>query len=166
MLNRSSFKSRVGRIYYIWLEGPGEPEVVFLSNSTRSFEDYMGILKEKYPGRLFRNKKSGAVENSVGGYLSGVLKELDLRPHFLTGSTFEKMVWQATQRVPFGDVASYKEIAERAGYPGAWRAAGTALGHNPVMLIVPCHRVIRSNGELGFFGGGEGIKAFLLDLES
>ena len=62
-------------------------------------------------------------------------------------------------------MVSYKELAQKAGYPNAFRAAGTALGNNPLMLVVPCHRVIRSNGEIGYFGGGEEVKLMLLDLE-
>jgi O-6-methylguanine DNA methyltransferase len=68
-------------------------------------------------------------------------------------------------RIPYGKVASYKELAESAGYPNAWRAAGTAISKNPVMIVVPCHRIIKSDGSIGLYGGGEKVKEFLLDLE-
>jgi methylated-DNA-[protein]-cysteine S-methyltransferase len=165
MLNEASFETRIGKLYYIWLSESRGPEIVFLSNSIKSFDCYLKELIEKYPGLSSRTKKSDAIENSVVGYLSGDLKTLDLKPHFLTGTAFEKKIWKATYQIPFGHVLSYKEIAEKAGYPGAWRAAGTALNHNPVMIIVPCHRVIKSSGATGFFGAGEDIKAFLLELE-
>ena len=165
MLNRASFESRIGKLYYIWLPGSEPAGIVFLSTSKRSFEKYRKVLIEKYPGLSFSDKRSGEIENLLTGYLSGKRKSLDLNPHFLTGTGFEKRIWKETQQIPYGKVASYREIAEKAGYPGAWRAAGTALNHNPVMLVVPCHRVIKSSGQIGFFGGGEDLKSFLLDLE-
>ena len=67
--------------------------------------------------------------------------------------------------VGFGQTLTYGEIAALAGNPGAHRAAGTAVGSNPVPIVVPCHRVIRSGGELGNYGGGPEMKRFLLELE-
>jgi len=165
MLNKASFNSSIGKLYYIWLSELKVPEVVFLSNIVKSFENYLEELRIKYTDLSFRDKKSDEIENSIIGYLNGNLKGLDLKPHFLTGTVFEKKIWLATLEIPFGNVLSYKEIAEKAGHPGAWRAAGTALNHNPVLMVVPCHRVIKSSGAIGFFGAGEGIKALLLELE-
>jgi len=68
-------------------------------------------------------------------------------------------------KIPYGETLSYREVALRAGFPRAFRAAGGALGRNPLPIIVPCHRVIRSDGGLGGFGGGIEIKKFLLELE-
>ena len=165
MIYKSSFNSRIGKLYYIWSLESELPEIVFLSTDRKSLEDYQEVLKEKYPELSFENKKSDEIEDSVKKYLSGNKTGLDLTPHFMTGTNFEKRIWKATQKIPYGKVASYREIAEKAGCPGAWRAAGTALNHNPVMLVVPCHRVIKSSGQIGFFGGGEDLKSFLLDLE-
>ncbi len=78
---------------------------------------------------------------------------------------FHRRVLRATARVPFGKVISYRDAAERAGNPRAFRAAGTALGSNPIPIVVPCHRVIRSGGDLGNYGGGPEMKRFLLELE-
>jgi methylated-DNA-[protein]-cysteine S-methyltransferase len=79
---------------------------------------------------------------------------------------FSRRVLQATARVPFGRVTTYGDVARRAGSPRAARAAGNALGSNPIPIVVPCHRVIRSGGELGGYGGGgPERKAFLLRLE-
>ena len=78
---------------------------------------------------------------------------------------FYRRVLRATARVPFGEVITYGEAADRAGNPRASRAAGTALGSNPIPIVVPCHRVIRAGGEIGNYGGGPQMKRFLLKLE-
>jgi methylated-DNA-[protein]-cysteine S-methyltransferase len=78
---------------------------------------------------------------------------------------FRRAVLGATARIPYGSTASYREMAIEAGSPGAVRAAGTALATNPLPIVVPCHRVVRSGGEIGSYGGGPEMKAWLLDLE-
>jgi methylated-DNA-[protein]-cysteine S-methyltransferase len=78
---------------------------------------------------------------------------------------FYRRVLRATARVPFGEVITYGEAAGRAGNPRAFRAAGTALGSNPIPIVVPCHRVIRAGGAIGNYGGGPQMKRFLLELE-
>jgi methylated-DNA-[protein]-cysteine S-methyltransferase len=78
---------------------------------------------------------------------------------------FYRRVLRATARVPFGEVITYGEAAHRAGNPRAFRAAGTALGSNPIPIVVPCHRVVRAGGEIGNYGGGPRMKRFLLELE-
>lgn len=79
---------------------------------------------------------------------------------------FGKAVLRATQRIPYGQVSSYGEIAAEAGNRKAARAAGSALGANPIPVVIPCHRVLRAGGALGGYGGGLDVKEFLLDLES
>ncbi|PFG55000.1 AraC family transcriptional regulator of adaptative response/methylated-DNA-[protein]-cysteine methyltransferase [Marinobacter sp. LV10R520-4] len=85
---------------------------------------------------------------------------LDLR-----GTEFQQQVWQALQSIPSGEVISYAELARRAGRPKAVRAAASACGANPVAVLVPCHRVLRSNGDLGGYNGGVAIKKALLAHE-
>lgn len=79
---------------------------------------------------------------------------------------FGKAVLRATQQIPYGQVSSYGEIAAEAGNRRAARAAGSALGANPIPIVIPCHRVLRAGGALGGYGGGLDVKKFLLDLES
>lgn len=79
---------------------------------------------------------------------------------------FQKRVWCAALTIPYAQTRTYGWIAEHAGQPGAARAAGSALGANPLPLIVPCHRIIKSNGALGGFGMGADIKKLLLDNEN
>jgi len=81
------------------------------------------------------------------------------------GTPFQLGVWRELQRIPFGATRSYREIAERIGAPKAVRAVGAANGRNPLPIVVPCHRVIGSNGSMTGFGGGLPIKQFLLGHE-
>jgi epoxyqueuosine reductase len=98
-------------------------------------------------------------------YLGGERTEFDLSLD-LRGTPFQRQVWQALLDIPFGERRSYREIAEAVGRPSAVRAVGAANGSNPVSLVVPCHRVINSNGKLGGFAGGLALKLRLLELES
>ncbi len=86
---------------------------------------------------------------------------LDLR----TGTDFQKKVWEEVRKVPWGQTSTYREIAERVGRPGASRAVGQALARNPMPIIIPCHRVIGSSGNLVGFSGGIELKGKLLALE-
>jgi O-6-methylguanine DNA methyltransferase len=97
-------------------------------------------------------------------YLEGkrVAFELSLD---LRGTPFQGAVWQALLEIPYGQTKSYLEIAQRVGQPAAVRAVGAANGANPVALVVPCHRVIASDGTLGGYGGGLKLKAKLLSME-
>ena len=83
----------------------------------------------------------------------------------LEGSPFQRAVWAQLREIPYGCTISYGELARRVGNPRAARAVGTANGHNPVAVIVPCHRVIAGDGGIGGYGGGLDRKQALLDLE-
>jgi O-6-methylguanine DNA methyltransferase len=98
-------------------------------------------------------------------YLAGERTEFDL-PLDLRGTDFQRQVWDELQKIPFGDQRSYREIAVAVGRPKAVRAVGAANGSNPVSLVVPCHRVINSDGKLGGYAGGLELKARLLAMES
>jgi methylated-DNA-[protein]-cysteine S-methyltransferase len=113
------------------------------------------------PARLDRERRE------LDEYFSGRRREFDLEIDWrLTKPGFYREVLRtATHKLPFGVTASYGEIAAWAGNPRAYRAAGSALGHNPIPIVVPCHRVLRSGGELGQYGGGPEMKEWLLRLE-
>jgi methylated-DNA-[protein]-cysteine S-methyltransferase len=100
----------------------------------------------------------------LNAYFAGGLQEFELRLEF-QGTEFQRRVWAALQTIPYGQTRSYGEIAEQIGAPSAFRAVGLANGHNPIAVIVPCHRVIGANGSLTGFGGGLDRKRALLDLE-
>lgn len=98
-------------------------------------------------------------------YFHGQRREFSLPLH-LEGTTFQKKVWKALQEIPYGTTKSYQEVALNVGNINSVRAVGGANHHNPISIIVPCHRVIGKNGTLVGYGGGLDVKAFLLGLEA
>jgi len=98
-------------------------------------------------------------------YFAGDLREFDL-PLVMKGTPFQIRAWTALQQIPYGETRSYAEQARVIGAPDAVRAVGAANGRNPIPIVVPCHRVIGSNGKLTGFGGGLPLKRWLLDHES
>lgn len=104
-----------------------------------------------------------AVEQ-LAEYFAGERTEFDL-PLEMEGTAFQRTVWSALREIPYGETCSYGEIARNIGSPAAFRAVGLANGHNPISIIVPCHRVIGANGSLTGYGGGLERKRLLLDLE-
>jgi O-6-methylguanine DNA methyltransferase len=131
-----------------------KPEKIFLKE-----------LKKQFPGKIVRDdQKNKEVLSQLEKYVRGELQnfrcQLDLK-----GTPFQKKVWSALARIPYGKTRSYKDIARIIGHPRAFRAVGSANGSNPVPLILPCHRVIESDGGLGGFGHGLKVKRQLLDFE-
>ena len=98
-------------------------------------------------------------------YFGGTRRDFDL-PLVLAGTGFQERIWSRLLEIPYGRTISYDELASRAGSPGGSRAAGRANGDNRIAIVVPCHRVIRANGDLGGYGGGLDRKRRLLDLEA
>ena len=105
-----------------------------------------------------------AVREQLNGYFAGDRHAFDI-PLRLAGTPFQREVWEQLMRIPFGKTLSYGELAIRVGRPNAFRAVGSANGCNPISIIVPCHRVIGSDGQLTGYGGGLGNKRWLLDWE-
>ena len=106
---------------------------------------------------------TGTVEQ-LDAYFAGTLTEFDVDLD-VAGTPFQRRVWTALQAIPYGETRTYGQIADQIGSPGASRAVGLANGRNPVSIIVPCHRVIGSNGGLTGYGGGLDRKKTLLALE-
>jgi methylated-DNA-[protein]-cysteine S-methyltransferase len=100
----------------------------------------------------------------VGEYLEGTRKRFDL-PLAPEGSEFQRRVWIEIARIPYGETLTYAELARRAGAEGAARAAGAATGRNPLSIVVPCHRVIGTDGSLTGYAGGIERKTRLLEIE-
>ena len=97
-------------------------------------------------------------------YFEGKRKGFEL-PIYVEGTVFQEKVWKALQQIPYGETRNYEEIAKAVGSPKACRAVGGANHKNPIMIIIPCHRVIGKDGTLTGFGGGLAIKEYLLKLE-
>jgi len=105
------------------------------------------------------------VRRELGEYFEQRRERFDLPLDWRLTRGFRRDVLKATARIPYGGTVTYSEIAGRAGSPRAHRAAGSALGSNPIPLVVPCHRVVRAGGAIGNYGGGPEVKEFLLRLE-
>ncbi|MEO7652874.1 MAG: methylated-DNA--[protein]-cysteine S-methyltransferase [Bryobacteraceae bacterium] len=103
--------------------------------------------------------------HQLRAYFAGELREFRL-PLAPKGTGFQRSVWRQLEAIPYGETCSYAAIAQRIGKPLAVRAVGAANGSNPLPIVVPCHRVIASNGKLCGFGGGLDVKRYLLDLEA
>jgi methylated-DNA-[protein]-cysteine S-methyltransferase len=101
----------------------------------------------------------------IDAYFSGELRDFQL-PLQPVGTAFQERVWFALAEIPYGKTESYGQLAGRVGNPKACRAVGLANGHNPIPLVLPCHRVIGSNGSLTGYGGGLTLKKWLLDHEA
>jgi methylated-DNA-[protein]-cysteine S-methyltransferase len=114
---------------------------------------------------IYNEKPFAAARQQLTEYFAGERREFDL-PLKLSGTEFQMSVLQALQQIPYGETTSYADIAERIGRPKAVRAVGAANGRNPIPIIVPCHRVIGSHGDLTGFGGGLDTKEALLRLEA
>ena len=106
-----------------------------------------------------------ATATQLREYFAGDRKEFDL-PLAPRGTEFQRAVWQRLCEIPYGTTVTYGELARRVGNPAASRAVGLANGRNPIAIVVPCHRVIGSNGKLIGFAGGVDTKRTLLGLES
>ena len=104
-------------------------------------------------------------QKELAEYFEGKRRTFDL-PLAFAGTDFQKSVWQALQKIGYGETVSYGELACRIGRPKAVRAVGVAVGENPFSIIVPCHRIVGADGSLTGYGGGFEAKKFLLGLES
>lgn len=103
--------------------------------------------------------------DQLGEYFGGERRDFDL-PTAAEGTDFQRRVWAALETIPYGQTWSYGQLAAAVGQPGAARAVGLANGKNPVSIVVPCHRVVGSDGSITGYGGGVARKQQLLDLEA
>jgi methylated-DNA-[protein]-cysteine S-methyltransferase len=110
-------------------------------------------------------ERTDGVRRQLDEYFAGDRHRFDVPIDWRALHGFRERVLRATARIPFGAVSTYREIATEAGSPKAYRAAGNALGSNPVPIVVPCHRVLHAGGGLGGYTGGLDRKRYLLDLE-
>jgi methylated-DNA-[protein]-cysteine S-methyltransferase len=123
-------------------------------------------LAEKISPRLMHAPAQlDEVRRELDEYFEGTRTRFDFRVDWVLMGPFQQKVLKATYRIPFGKVATYRDVATKAGAPRGSRAAGNALGANPIPIVVPCHRVVRTGGELGGYTGGLHRKQFLLELE-
>ena len=134
----------------------------------------MNVDRATFGARLatrYRCRADGAagsfkhVREMFEAYLEGSVPRFEYPLDFIEGTDFQRQVWHALRQIPCGEVRSYGWVAREIGNPKAVRAVGQAVGRNPIAVLVPCHRVIRSDGGLGGFGAGPAVKRALLRIE-
>ena len=158
--------SAFGTISIVWRETPEGPKVcrLLLPSERIPAEE---VMRTTYVGiRPLSNPTIKVLREQVQSFLEG--KAVDFRESLIDlgeCSEFQRRVLLAEHKIPRGWVSTYGRIARSLGAPNAARAVGTALSRNPFPIIIPCHRAIRSNGDLGGFRGGLGMKRALLELE-
>lgn len=127
--------------------------------------DLRRIVRAYGPGVLPDPRRADPVARELDQYFAGRRRAFDVAVDLSPLTPFQRRILSATARVPFGEVSTYAQVAASAGSPQGMRAAGQALGANPVPIVVPCHRVLASDGTLGGYGGGLDAKRRLLALE-
>lgn len=154
-----TFPSPLGLIHIVFVDG-------FLAEIT--FTDEKGIIPKTSILATKRIKKGKIPEpfnDQLRAYFEGKLKRFDQEIIILSGTEFERSVWLTLREIPYGETRTYKWVAERIGRPGAVRAVGRALSKNPIQIVLPCHRVIESDGSIGGYSSGVERKRRLLNLE-
>ena len=140
--------------------------LVRLSYPGERIEDQLQEVADRVSPRILEApEKTDEVRRQLDAYFAGRRHAFDVPIDWRLVRGFAGDVLRATARIPFGGVSSYREIAAAAGSPNAYRAAGNALGSNPVPIVVPCHRVLHAGGGLGGYTGGLERKRYLLQLE-
>jgi methylated-DNA-[protein]-cysteine S-methyltransferase len=140
----------------------GLSRVDFVKSEDRFVERLLGYYGDR---PIVRSDALDRVRRALDAYFSGKTLAFDVPVDLSEVSGFHQRVLRAAVRIPAGRVLTYTEIAAKAGNPRASRAAGNALHNNPVAIIVPCHRIVRSDGSLGGYGGGLPVKEWLLRHE-
>lgn len=155
----SVYKSPFGLVGFI-----GSEEGLMHLGFYRSQRHFKKFLEERYPEAELREDVFSKLTKLLNLYFKGIRVSLDY-PLILSGSEFQLKVWEKVREIGYGEVRSYGWIAKGIRMSKAARAVGRAVASNPVALIIPCHRVIRSDGTIGGFGYGVSLKRKLLKLE-
>ena len=161
-------------LYYSEMDSPIGPVLLVSSEKglvrvalpSESETDRITRIKAEFPDACFIEDvgKNQEAVRQIGEYFSGIRTSFTL-PLDLRGTNFQKKVWNAMLKVPFGRTRSYGQIARDIGNPKACRAVGGSCGKNNIAIVIPCHRIIGSDGSMTGFGGGVPLKKKLLDLE-
>ncbi|MCG7437554.1 methylated-DNA--[protein]-cysteine S-methyltransferase [Lysinibacillus fusiformis] len=140
--------------------------LAYIGTPNASFDEVKEWAKKPFKGYSFEKneEKLQPYKEQLTAYFNKELTDFDVPIH-VKGTPFQLAVWDALKELPYGSTTSYGSIAERIGNPKAVRAVGSAIGANPILAIIPCHRVIGKNGQLTGFRSGLDVKQFLLELE-
>jgi methylated-DNA-[protein]-cysteine S-methyltransferase len=170
----AAWRAGLADVAYAWADTPlgrllvavSRRGVVRVSYPDEGKGDSLEALARLVSPRIVESTPAtGELRRELDEYFSGQRRSFDLKVDLSPVRGFSRRVLQATTRIPFGSVRTYRDVATRAGSPAATRAAGNALGANPVPIVVPCHRVVRTGGGLGGYTGGLDRKEQLLRLE-
>lgn len=156
-INYSSVITRVGQVFILSGE-KGVTRIIFGEKEFRNFVDGLN------GARVTEGGAAADMAHEIELYFDGRLSEFKTPIDVSEGTPFQKSVWKQLLDIPYGETATYGEVAENVGRPGAARAVGNAVGANPIPIVIPCHRVLASNG-LGGYSGGIHIKKDLLRIE-
>ena len=162
MIEYTSFNSPIGNILIAAVK-EGVVKISFSDESPKGLEYW----SQKFLGTEVRegSKYTQNAKQQILKYLEGKSQSLDF-PVIHLNSPFRQKVLEAERNIPYGETRSYGEVAKMVNNPRASRAVGSANAENPLPLYFPCHRIISYNGGLGGYGGGLGVKKYLLDLEA
>ncbi|TFE00790.1 methylated-DNA--[protein]-cysteine S-methyltransferase [Jeotgalibacillus sp. R-1-5s-1] len=151
------------RSYYIAVSSKG---VCYFGTQSEGFEGLEAwVMKTYKEAHLEHNSvKTGPYIEELTDYFDGVKQTFNMKVD-VKGTPFQEEVWQALRDIPFGETRSYADIAEVIGRPKAVRAVGGAVGANPVLITIPCHRVIAKDGSIGGFSSGLDLKRVLMRIE-
>lgn len=138
----------------------------YIGSPNKPFEELESWVKKKIKGAELEENPVVFKEDIKGllDYMYGRAQDFKITCD-IVGTDFQRQVWHAMEEVPYGTTTTYKAIAEKINNPKAVRAVGTAIGANPLLMILPCHRVVTVSGSLSGFRAGLDMKAFLIDLE-
>ena len=158
---------KVSVVFYTTIESPVGPLLLAGDADALRLLSFESSKHAAPPQADWKEDRAPFAEviRQLQAYFRGELREFDV-PLALEGTDFQRRVWNALRGISYGETISYLQLAERIGNPKAVRAVGLANGSNPIPIIVPCHRVIGSDGSLTGFGGGISTKKKLLELES
>jgi methylated-DNA-[protein]-cysteine S-methyltransferase len=141
--------------------------LVRIAFESENRDEVLGEVAEQLSPRILEApRRLDPVRRELERYFDGKLQDFDLPLDWSLSGDFARRVLRRTARIPYGSVASYGEVALGVGTPRGARAVGNALGSNPIPVVVPCHRVVRTGGAIGGYGGGLTRKRFLLALEA
>ena len=160
IISYSFFSSQFGKIIVA-----STPKGVCYVGYVNSYESALQELQHRFPKNSFRHQKNKNHEQ-VKKLFAGKWEQGEKLMLCLKGTEFQLKVWEALLQIPTGSLSTYGKITSSVGYPRAQRAVGTAIGRNPVLYIIPCHRVIAQNGKLGGFYWGIEKKIELLNWEN
>jgi methylated-DNA-[protein]-cysteine S-methyltransferase len=149
--------SPIGNVFFVWSD-KGVLTVSFIENNySEKLSDFI-----KYNFRIIRS--TSLLENQLKEYFEGGRQKFDIKLSS-NGTPYQQKVWRELMKVPYGKTVSYGELAKSIGNPEGARSVGMAVHLNPISIIIPCHRVIRSSGEIGGYAGGVYRKKWLLEHE-